>query len=104
MAGHWEGDLITGRSNKSAIATLVERGSGALLLVHLPGQHTTEVTVTALTAALTALPAGLRRSLTWDRGTEMADHALLTQAPGCRCSSPTPTARGSAAATRTATG
>ena len=82
VAGHWEGDLITGRSNKSAIATLVERASGSLLLVHLPGAHTTEVTITALTGAFAALPAGLCRSLTWDRGTEMADHALLTKATG----------------------
>lgn len=82
VAGHWGGDLITGRSNKSAITTLVERASGALLLVHLPGQHTTEVTVTAMTAAFTALPPGLCRSLTWDRGTEMGDHALLTLATG----------------------
>ncbi|MEO5610383.1 MAG: IS30 family transposase, partial [Ornithinibacter sp.] len=82
VAGHWEGDLITGRSNRSAIATLVERASGALMLVHLPGTHTTEVTVSALTAVFTALPPGLCRSLTWDRGTEMADHALLTLATG----------------------
>jgi IS30 family transposase len=52
------------------------------MLVHLPGAHTTEVTVTALTTAFAALPAGLCRSLTWDRGTEMADHALLTAAIG----------------------
>jgi len=82
VPGHWEGDLITGRANKSAIATLVERASGFTLLVHLPGRHTAEVTSAALTAALGALPDTLLRSLTWDRGTEMANHAHLTEATG----------------------
>jgi IS30 family transposase len=82
VPGHWEGDLITGRSNRSAIATLVERASGYTMLVHLPGRHTAAVTSLALIAALTALPPGLRRSLTWDRGTEMADHDQLSAATG----------------------
>ncbi len=81
-AGHWEGDLITGTANRSAIATLVERASGYTMLVHLPGRHTAEVTTRALIAAFTALPPGLRRSLTWDRGTEMADHHQVTAAIG----------------------
>jgi len=80
--GHWEGDLITGRANRSAIATLVDRASGYTMLVHLPGRHTAEVTSLAMTAAFTALPTGLRRSLTWDRGTEMADHNQLSAATG----------------------
>lgn len=80
VAGHWEGDLITGRANKSAIATLVERASGYTILVHLPGSHTAQVTSAALIAAFAALPVTLRRSLTWDRGTEMADHAQLSSA------------------------
>ena len=80
--GHWEGALITGRANKSAIATLVERASGFTILVHLPGSHTAEVTNTALVAAFLALPEHLRKSLTWDCGTEMADHAKLTRAAG----------------------
>lgn len=79
-AGHWEGDLITGHANRSAIATLVERASGYTVLVHLPGRHTAEVTTRALIAAFADLPPGLCRSLTWDRGTEMADHAQVTQA------------------------
>ena len=82
VAGHWEGDLITGHANRSAIATLVERASGYTLLVHLPGAHTAQVTSVALTAAFAGLPATLRRSLTWDRGTEMADHAEVTAATG----------------------
>jgi IS30 family transposase len=81
-AGHWEGDLITGRANRSAIATVVERASGFTLLLHLPGVHTAEVTNDALTAAFNALPEALRRSLTWDRGTERTDHAQLTAATG----------------------
>jgi len=81
-AGHWEGDLITGRANRSAIATVVERASGFTLLVHLPGAHNAQVTRDALTAAINGLPDALRRSLTWDRGTEMTDHAQLTTATG----------------------
>lgn len=80
--GHWEGDLITGTANRSAIATLVERASGYTVLVHLPGRHTAEVTTAALIATFTALPPGLRRSLTWDRGTEMADHHQISGATG----------------------
>jgi len=56
VPGHWEGDLITGRANRSAIATLIDRASGYTMLVHLPGRHTAEVTSLALTAAFTALP------------------------------------------------
>jgi transposase, IS30 family len=80
--GHWEGDLITGASNRSAIATLIERATGYTVLVHVPGRHTADVLTPALVAAFTALPASLRRSLTWDCGTEMADHHLLTAATG----------------------
>ncbi len=68
------------RANRSAIATLVERDASLTLLVHLPGAHTAPVTSAALTAAVSALPDALRRSLTWDRGTEMTDHAQLTAA------------------------
>jgi IS30 family transposase len=82
IPGHWEGDLITGRANQSAIGTLVERASGYTILVHLDGAHTAQVTSAALTASFSALPDSLRRSLTWDRGTEMADHAHLTSATG----------------------
>jgi IS30 family transposase len=80
--GHWEGDLITGASNRSAIATLIERASGYTVLVHVPGRHSAEVLTPALVAAFNALPAGLCRSLTWDCGTEMSEHHLLTAATG----------------------
>ena len=82
VPGHWEGDLITGRANRSAIATVVDRTTGFMILVHLPGRHTAQVTSQALTRAFATLPPGLRRSLTWDCGTEMADHAEFSAATG----------------------
>ena len=63
--------------NRLAIATLAERDAG---LVHLPGAYTAPITSAALTAAVSALPDTLKRSLTWDKGTEMTDHAQLTAA------------------------
>lgn len=82
VTGHWEGDLITGQANRSAIATLVERASGYTVLVHLPGRHTAEVTTRALISTFRGLPSRLCRSLTWDCGTEMADHAQVSEATG----------------------
>lgn len=79
--GHWEGDLIVGTQGRDAIATLVERRSRMVLLVHLPA--TDSVTVTqAITTALAALPPALMGSLTWDQGTEMARHLSVTAALG----------------------
>jgi IS30 family transposase len=78
--GHWEGDLITGASNRSAIGTLVDRASRYTILLHLPGRHTAEAVRDALIAALSHLPPQLRRSLTWDQGKEMALHAEITAA------------------------
>ena len=80
VAGHWEGDLIAGSRN-THIATLVERCSRFTLLVKVAGKDTKSV-VSAVAKTLTKLPAALRRSLTWDRGTEMADHPRLTDATG----------------------
>ena len=83
VAGHWEGDLIMGHDNKSAIGTLVDRASRFTILLHLPGpRHTTETVTDSLIAALEPLPAQLRRSLTWDQGKEMALHAHVTRALG----------------------
>lgn len=79
-AGHWEGDLITGSGN-THIATLVERQSRYTLLVKVAGKDTNSV-VTAVAKMLRRLPACLRRTLTWDRGTEMANHRALTEATG----------------------
>jgi len=80
--GHWEGDLITGASNRSAIGTLVDRASRFTILLHLPGRHTAEAVRDALIAALSSLPPQLRRSLTWDQGKEMALHQEVTAALG----------------------
>jgi len=83
VPGHWEGDLITGAANGSAIGTLVERVSRFTILLHLAsGRHTAEDVRDALVAAMAQLPSELRRSLTWDQGSEMALHADIAQALG----------------------
>jgi transposase, IS30 family len=78
VPGHWEGDLIMGAYNRSAIVTLVERSTRYVLLARLEGRHDAPTTCAALTATISRLPAQLRRSLTWDQGSEMADHAEFT--------------------------
>jgi IS30 family transposase len=78
IPGHWEGDLLSGTGN-SHIATLVERHSRFTLLVKVPSKDTATV-VDALTRQVRKLPASLRRSLTWDRGLEMAKHKSFTVA------------------------
>jgi len=78
VPGHWEGDLITGKLNGSAIGTVVERTSNYTLLLHLPHNHGTEAVTDALIARLAELPEQLRRSVTWDQGKEMAAHKKLT--------------------------
>ena len=78
LPGHWEGDLISGSKN-SHIATLVERQSRFTMLVKVAGKDTASV-VSALTKQVRTLPSELRQSLTWDRGTEMAQHKKFTLA------------------------
>ncbi|WP_093804345.1 IS30 family transposase [Streptomyces sp. Wb2n-11] len=78
VPGHWEGDLITGAKN-SHIATLVERHSRYVMLVRVAGKDTTSV-ISALSHQVRYLPDGLMTSLTWDRGTELADHKRFTMA------------------------
>jgi len=78
IPGHWEGDLLAGRKN-SYIATLVERHSRFALLIKVPSKET-EAVVGALTQHVRKLPAALKRSLTWDRGLEMAKHKEFTVA------------------------
>jgi transposase, IS30 family len=81
--GHWEGDLIMGAANRTAIATLVERTTRSTLLGHLPGgRHDAATVRDAVVAALGALPPHLRRTLTWDQGKEMALHREVTAALG----------------------
>ena len=78
VPGHWEGDMITG-SNNTHIATLVERTSRLTLLVKLPGKDAPTV-ARAVARKVRQLPAELRRTLTWDRGPEMAQHRRFSVA------------------------
>jgi IS30 family transposase len=71
VPGDWEGDLIIGKGNLSAIGTLVERATGYTMLVHLPEGYKAEQVSVALAAKIQTLPSALRRSLTWDQGVEM---------------------------------
>ncbi|WP_460889021.1 IS30 family transposase, partial [Promicromonospora xylanilytica] len=75
VPGHWEGDLITGTRNGSAIGTLVERQTRYLMLLHLPDGHGAQQVAAAMRDQITRLPAHLRRSLTWDQGREMTPFA-----------------------------
>ena len=98
VAGHWEGDLIMGTSNRSAIGTLVERTTRYLVLLHLPDGHGTEHVRDALVDAVSAMPARVRRSLTWDQGIEMGRHDEFTRAtdvPVYFCDPHSPWQRGS---------
>jgi IS30 family transposase len=70
---HWEGDLMIGKRNQTAIATLVERSTGYPMLVALPGGYRPEQVAPALAAKIQTLPEAMRRSLTWDQGPEMRD-------------------------------
>ena len=96
VPGHWEGDLLRGARN-SHVATLVERHSRFCMLVKVPGKDTATV-VAALSQHVQQLPATLRRSLTWDRGLEMAQHksfTLATQVQVYFCDPQSPWQRGS---------
>lgn len=80
VPGHWEGDLIVGPYSRSAIGTLVERSTRFTILLHLPGRHTAAEVADAMIAEISSLPEHLRRSLTWDRGSELAEYARIQTA------------------------
>ncbi|MGP5626295.1 IS30 family transposase [Brachybacterium alimentarium] len=98
VPGHWEGDLIVGERNKTAIITLVERQTRYVMLGHLPAGHTAPEVRDVLTALITTLPGHLQGSLTWDQGSEMAEHkkfSIETGLPVYFCDPASPWQRGS---------
>jgi IS30 family transposase len=98
VPGHGEGDLIIGQGNKSAIGTLVERATRFVVLLHLPDGYAPGPVRDALVAAARSLPVRLRRSLTWDQGSEMHYHHQFTMAtdmPVYFCDPHSPWQRGS---------
>jgi IS30 family transposase len=120
VPGHWEGDLLIGLE-RSAIGTLVERTTRFTMLIHLPREEGFGVVprtkngpalagygaVTmkdTLATTMSSLPDQLCRSLTWDRGKELSQHAAFKVEAGIPCTSPTRTAHGSEARTRTPMG
>jgi transposase, IS30 family len=78
--GITEGDLIIGKQNQTAIGMLVERSTGYVMLVHLPGGYKPEQVAPALAAKIRTLPETVRRSLTWDQGPEMRDWQAVQMA------------------------
>ncbi len=98
VPGHWEGDLIMGEQSRSAVGTLVERSTRLTLLLHLGEGKSAEQVEVAMREAITALPASMRRTITWDQGAEMAKHAeftLKTGIPIYFCDPHSPWQRGS---------
>jgi transposase, IS30 family len=82
VPGHWEGDLILGKNGRSAIGTLVERSTRFVMLLHLPDGHGALEVQAAMIAATQRLPKFIWKSLTWDQGIEMRNHAEIKIATG----------------------
>ncbi len=83
VPGHWEGDLIAGRANRTHIGTLVERSTRFTMLVPLPGGKAPAGFADAVIPVIAGLPQALRRSLTWDQGSEMGQHQRIAVAADC---------------------
>ena len=98
VPGHWEGDLILGKANKSAVGTLVERTTRFVLLLHLPDGRNARAVDEAMRNAIATLPGELFRTITWDQGKEMSRHAAFSVDTGIAvyfCDPHSPWQRGS---------
>lgn len=98
VPGHWEGDLIIGKDNASAVGTLVERTTRLVLLLHLPHGRAAHDVDVAMRKAIRTLPRELVRSVTWDQGKEMTNHkefSIATNVPVYFCDPHSPWQRGS---------
>jgi IS30 family transposase len=98
VPGHWEGDLLVGKQNRSFIGTLVERQTRFVILTHLGADASTENVTSQIAKAIVRLPEQLRLSLTWDQGREMARHREFTVTTGVKvyfCDPHSPWQRGS---------
>jgi IS30 family transposase len=98
VPGHWEGDLILGKDNRSAMGTLVERRTRFVMLLHLPDGRDAATVAWAMTDMIATLPPLLLGSLTWDQGKEMAHHRKITLDTGLQvyfCDPHSPWQRGS---------
>jgi IS30 family transposase len=84
VAGHWEGDLIIGKNHKSALGTLVERTTRLVILVPIKGKKDAKTVCEAFSEVFQELNPEMRLSMTYDRGTEMAEHKALTEATGIK--------------------